>query len=453
MKTPDFIKGALISNSNIMVIVMLTGCLTTWKIADSTDFSEIKNTDKASEFNDDCNITQYGTYNDAELFHYDCSHVVYGNEPIAVTEHFSIPPELQRRVNFWKTVYTKLSVRDYAIHLRDHPEVVLEVIKFPWLDDSGKKDGKARQIIKDRKAYYAGLLKEIHKQGYTGQEHDSRIKGLMQHLGGERKFVRSVGAIRAQKGQKEFILRGLEMSSGYLSHIETEFEEASVPKDLAKIAFVESSFNLRAVSKVGASGVYQLMPFVAKKYMHVNDRIDERRDPLKAGIAAAQILKTNYKILGQWPLAITAYNHGPYGIKRAVNKAGSDDIVYLIDNYEGRNFGFASKNFYAQFLTMLRIVDRGQIYFPEANLNQPIQFRPITLDRPTRTAEIKKQYDIDTDTLHELNPDISKSHLRRNGRLPRGYVIKLPLADRVSDATTDNSEKANIEQVNARISD
>lgn len=451
MKPLNFIKGALISNGNVMVIVMLTGCLTTWKIADSTDFSDGKNPENISEFRDDCNIRSYGAYNDAELFHYDCSHVTYGNEPIVLSESFSIPPELQRRVNFWKTVYTKLSVRDYAIHLRDHPEVVLEVIRFPWLDENGKKDRKARQIIKDRKAYYAGLLKQIHRQGHTMEEHDSRIKGLMQHLSGDRKFVKSVGAIRAQKGQKEFILRGLEMSSGYLSHIEAEFEEASVPKDLAKIAFVESSFNLRAVSKVGASGVYQLMPFVAKKYMHVNDRIDERRDPLKAGIAAAQVLKTNYKILGQWPLAITAYNHGPYGIKRAVNKAGSDDIVYLINNYEGRNFGFASKNFYTQFLTMLQIVDRGQIYFPEATLNQPIQFRPVTLDRPTRTAEIKKQYDIDTATLHELNPDISKSHLRRNGRLPRGYVIKLPAIDRISDASSDNAEKSNIEQINDRI--
>lgn len=452
MKAPDFIRSLLISNGKIMAIVMLTGCLTTWKIADSTGFENIKDANSEKSFKDDCSLKRYGNYSEAEILHYDCSHVEYGSEPIKLSENFSIPPELQRRVNFWKAIYTQLSVRDYAIHLRDHPEVVLEVVRFPWLDENGKKDRRARQIIRERKLYYAGLFKQIHKQGHTTEEHDKRIKSLMLHLDGKRKFVKSVGAIRSQKGQREFILRGLEMSSGYLSHIEEKFEQASVPKDLAKIAFVESSFNLKAVSKVGASGVYQLMPFVAKKYMHVNDRIDERRDPLKAGTAAAEILKTNYKILGKWPLAITAYNHGPFGIKRAVKKAGSDDIIYLIDNYEGRSFGFASKNFYSQFLTMLQVIDRGEIYYPEADLSPPIQFRPVTLERSTRTAELKKRYGIDTATLHDLNPDISKSHLRRNGRLPRGFTVKLPASERISDASSESTQKSDIERIKDQVS-
>ena len=68
------------------------------------------------------------------------------------------------------------------------------------------------------------------------------------------------------------------------------------------------------------------------------------------------MLRANYRMLGTWPLAITAYNHGPNGVRRAVQLVGSTDLVYLIDNYQRSTWGFASKNFYAEFLAALAIV-------------------------------------------------------------------------------------------------
>src|SRR5690606_8417959 len=100
--------------------------------------------------------------------------------------------------------------------------------------------------------------------------------------------------------------------------MEEIFTQLDLPIELTRIPLVESSFNIMAHSKAGAVGVWQFMPLSGKEYMKVDPSIgiDERRSPLKSTIAAARLLKRNLKMTGNWPLAITAYNHGFTGIKR-----------------------------------------------------------------------------------------------------------------------------------------
>ena len=80
-------------------------------------------------------------------------------------------------------------------------------------------------------------------------------------------------------------------------------------------------------------------------------------DVLKATKAASKLLKRNYKMLESWPLAVTGYNHGAYGVKRAIRKVGSRKLEDLIEKYEKRTWGFASKNFYAELIAMIRIFE------------------------------------------------------------------------------------------------
>ena len=83
--------------------------------------------------------------------------------------------------------------------------------------------------------------------------------------------------------------------------MEQIFEDHNIPKNLTRIAFVESMFNEKAISKVGASGVWQFMPSTAKDFIIVDKYIDERNSPIKATEAAAKLLKANFKLLGSWP--------------------------------------------------------------------------------------------------------------------------------------------------------
>ena len=97
---------------------------------------------------------------------------------------------------------------------------------------------------------------------------------------------------------------------------------------------VESSFNAAAYSKVGAAGLWQFMRSTGRRYMRVDDAVDERLDPYRSTEAAAQLLAYNYRVLGSWPLALTAYNHGAAGMRRAEgNPCGTDDYVKINRTY------------------------------------------------------------------------------------------------------------------------
>jgi membrane-bound lytic murein transglycosylase D len=140
--------------------------------------------------------------------------------------------------------------------------------------------------------------------------------------------------------------------------IEQVLTQEGVPTQVAALPFVESMFNAEARSYAGAVGLWQLMPGTARDLgMKISKQLDERRDILKATRIAARVLQQNYRLLGSWPLAITGYNYGPYGVQHAVTKVGSTDLMALIAAYDNEAWGFAAKNFYAEFLAVLRVLD------------------------------------------------------------------------------------------------
>jgi LysM repeat protein len=106
-------------------------------------------------------------------------------------------------------------------------------------------------------------------------------------------------------------------------------------------------------------------------YMTVSRKVDERLNPDKATRAAARLLRDNYAALGSWPLAITAYNHGRGGMMRAQSEVGSSEITKIIDEYDGPLFGYASMNFYSEFLAAVEVYNNYQNYFGQLALDQP----------------------------------------------------------------------------------
>jgi membrane-bound lytic murein transglycosylase D len=373
---------------------------------------------------DSCELQLAMKLNGANIQHLRCPESA--PRDIRLTDTFSIPTALYPRVRFWHQVFAQFSVKDYAIHVSDHPYLVLEVVNFPWLDANGNPDRKASRLLQQRHQYYKGLLKRMDQGKVMASERNEaeRLRSLFSQIPGK---VRLAGLdLRNQKGQREFMHRGIGMSDPYLKHVEQEFANLSLPPELALLAFVESTFNLKAVSKVKASGVYQIMPFIARQYMKVTPAIDERLDPIKSAAVAARILKHNYDLLGSWPLAITAYNHGPYGIKKAIKKAGSQDIAVLIKTYQDRNFGFASQNFYAEFLAIVHILKFRSDFFPDAKGSVSLDFRNETLTKSMRVRDVSRLFGVSLESFQKLNPDLSPGFLRQNGLLPRHFTVKIP---------------------------
>ena len=141
---------------------------------------------------------------------------------------------------------------------------------------------------------------------------------------------------------------GLIRSGAYVDQIKEIFRSYGLPSDLAYLPHVESSFNPKAYSKFGAAGLWQFMRSTGKRFLEIDYTLDERRDPIRASHAAARLLKENYKALGTWPMAITAYNHGLAGMMRATRSKGNYEAIFK--QYRSRLFKFASRNFYSEFL-------------------------------------------------------------------------------------------------------
>ena len=116
------------------------------------------------------------------------------------------------------------------------------------------------------------------------------------------------------------------------------------------------------------------MPATGRRFLTVNGRVDERLDIQAATVAAAQIFQENYDQLGTWPLAITAYNHGLYGMKQAVETMGTKDFGVIFQHYRGPSFGFASQNFYAEFLAAMEVAQNYTRYFGDIPLDSPVPF-------------------------------------------------------------------------------
>ena len=142
------------------------------------------------------------------------------------------------------------------------------------------------------------------------------------------------------------------------------------------------------------------------RYLQIDRIVDERRDPFFATAAAARLLADNHDVLGTWPLALTAYNHGLAGMRRAVQQQNTTDIGTIVRKYQSRSFGFASRNFYAAFLAALDIDTRPNDFFGDLKVNPPNETAVVPC-LTTSTRPPGGRVERAESTLRELNPALT----------------------------------------------
>jgi membrane-bound lytic murein transglycosylase D len=302
---------------------------------------------------------------------------------------FPVLPGLETAVGFWKQIFIRFSTSEVVFHDPLDPVTIYSIVNIP-------ENERARESIERERVR---IMAE-----YDLKEEDGRV--------------------RSQRGVKERFLSGLKLSGRYLPEMEKIFREEGVPIELTYLPMVESSFNTRARSSAGAVGMWQFMPGTAKKFLNVSDAVDERKDPFASTRAAARLLKENHRILGSWPLAITAYNHGTEGLLRGISLVGSRNLVDLIQNYQSPTFGFASKNFYAEFLAVIDIVKNRDLHFPGFRTDRPLLFQEVEIKKPLAIQSLLKPAGITSNDFFDWNPAINSS----SKTLPVGYRVKLPSA-------------------------
>lgn len=291
----------------------------------------------------------------------------------AFAEELNLPVTgLESRVEFWKKVFTQYGDDDIIIHDRFYVNLIYDVANEDTEDSKITAVERALQEIVDNvqapdnlsltaKQIYAAIV----ENGIPISE--AVAKDLRDN-------------IHTQRGIKERFRQGVIRSGRYVSAFQDILEKEGIPAAIALLPLVESSFENRSFSKAGAAGIWQFTRGTGRLYLRINRKTDERLDPMKATRGAARLLRDNYRALGSWPLAITAYNHGRAGMLKAKNGHG-DDLTTIINGYRGRLFGYASMNFYAEFVAAVQVYQQYPQYFGELVLE-----KPSTLATPVKTA-------------------------------------------------------------------
>lgn len=338
------------------------------------------------------------------------------------TPDFPCPPSLEPRVGFWIQIFSHYSGEERVIHDSRYPWIIYEV----W-DAAGLDQKEIQSHIDRRKKYYGEVLENLAVKDpalYTLEE--KRVSDLFSDVAETAKFTRARDRVRSQPGVREQMLAGMIRSGRYVNHIQAVLDSLGVPPEVAFLPHVESSFNPAARSKVGAVGLWQFTHDTGRRFLRIENDFDERLDPFLASEAAASYLKRSYEYLGSWPLAIMSYNHGPNGIARAVETLGTTDVGRILGEYDGPSFGFASRNFYCEFLAALEIGKAPDHYFGPVAIEPPLLYDEYALPQYVKLESLCDAFGCTRSELEELNPAFGASNLQGSRPLPKGYRLRLP---------------------------
>jgi membrane-bound lytic murein transglycosylase D len=341
----------------------------------------------------------------------------------AASDPFPTFPCLEPNVRFWIDTYTKYPTTAGIMHDASDLNLVYGVIDLLPQEKIG-----ARQANQDRiqaaKEQYKKILEELAENGAPEDAEKRRIADLFGPKASPDTFRDAINNIRCQVGQQDRFEKGLIRSGAYLQRIKAIFRSHNLPEDLCYLPHVESSFDVTAFSKAGAAGMWQFTQSTGKRFLTVNRFLDERRDPIRASEAAAKLLKHNYDRLGDWPMAVTAYNHGIAGMLRAKEEMGGYEAVF--ERYNGRLFKFASRNFYSEFLAARHVAKNHTQYFSDIRMNKSVEAREVVTKGQTSVAELSRHYEVDLETLRALNPALGQPVFKGQRQVPKGYMLRLP---------------------------
>ena len=369
-----------------------------------------------------------------------------GIREASVVGPFQVPPKLRGRVDFWKDVFAKYGRNQVVIHHREFPQIVFGVLDFSAEDETMSDIELERYKDRVEKETVTSMKQQV-RQIINGESPSTSFqKSFVEKMrllpDGERSYKRVLDEdlIRTQTGIRERYAQAIGRAWKYLPVMEQIFTtEYGLPKELTRLPFIESSFDYTAYSSVGAAGIWQFMPRTARSHrMLVGKFVDERRDPVKATRGAAEYLRLAYQELGSWPLAITSYNHGVGGVRSKVRASGTSNIADIIEHPSERYFGFASTNFYPEFLAAVEIFQDHEKYFPEVPVQPPLRLVAYPVKAPMSTVSASRQLGIPLESLREANYALLDPVWKGSAKIPAGYVLQVPVqyTDKMNELRT-----------------
>lgn len=235
---------------------------------------------------------------------------------------------------------------------------------------------------------------------------------------------------------RAIVARGLDRAGRYDGMIRRVLKEEGVPQDLIYLAQAESAFQPEAVSRAGARGIWQFMPYRGEEYdLERTYWLDERSDPEKATHAAAHHLRDLYGMFGDWYLVMAAYNSGPLNVERAIQRTGYADFWEL---QKRRALPKQTQNYVPIILALALVAKDPARYGVQVDPEKPAPVETVALDHAISLQLAADAAGADVDDLRMLNPEL----LRNVTPKDPGFQLKLP-------AGTSKAFSENVQQVPA----
>ena len=256
---------------------------------------------------------------------------------------------------------------------------------------------------------------------YTKEEYISRLKRIpsvieMPYNDIVQKFID-----RYSSRLRRSVSYMLGAQNFYMPIFEQALETYGLPLELKYLPVIESALNPKAVSRVGATGLWQFMLKTGKNYgLEINSLVDERRDPIKASYAAARYLSDLYKIFGDWNLVIAAYNAGPDKINKAIHRSKGKNDYWEIYPYLPKE----TRGYVPAFIAANYIMN----YYCDHNIcpmetDLPVKTDTVMVTRDIHFEQIAKVLNMDIAQIQELNPQYRRNIINGSSQ---PSTLKLP---------------------------
>ncbi len=358
---------------------------------------------------------------------------------LGCSKTFPCTPEVRQRALFWVQVFSRWNNNQVILHDSAYPQRVYAVIRSKH---GCGRSSTPRHVEKKRKKIRRQLLL-LAAKGNTSRFASSSAGRRLQKLFStpSRKQLRAAaGRIRCQQGNKDRFRKALQRFGRYRKMVERVMRNARLPVDLKYLPFVESAYNPAAYSRVGAAGLWQIMPRTARGLgLQIGVAVDERLDPEQATLAAARFFRNSknrlliqarqhrpgIKATELMPFIVTSYNYGINGMRRAVKKMGPD-FGKVLANYRSSYFQTAVKNFYASFLAVRYIARHSKHYFPGVVADRPPGYTAVSLRRAASAKRLARVFSVSQVRLRKLNPALASTVWKNWQLIPAGYRLRLP---------------------------
>ncbi len=362
------------------------------------------------------------------------------HHPLNCGSVFPCPPEIRRRVDFWIKVFRSWRTDQVIFHDARHPERVYSVITTK---ETCSRKRAGRTVERERKRIRKRLQQVAAKLAGGRTNWNRQQKELLELFPTRKpKEIRSASKrIRCQQGNRDRFIEAFKRYGTYRDYVTQVLRENRLSEDIQYLPFVESAYNPRAYSRVGAAGMWQIMPRTARNLgLQLNATIDERFDPEAATWGAARYLLNATRNLTEAaqkkvggpvsaaqinPFVITSYNYGVSGMRRAIRQFGPD-YVTVLRKYKSHTFRNAVRNFYASFLAARYVARNAKRYFGDIAGNGALRYSQLHLKRPTSVKRIETVFNIPAKRLKQMNPALTRYVWRGWRLIPEGYVLRLP---------------------------